>query len=32
MTPYTLHEHQVQAVKHLNDHPRAALFLPMGAG
>lgn len=32
MTPYTLHEHQIQAVKHLADNPRAALFLPMGAG
>ena len=29
---YTLHEHQVQAVKHLHNNPRAGLFLPVGAG
>lgn len=29
---YTLHEHQVKAVNHLHEHPRAGLFLPMGAG
>jgi hypothetical protein len=26
---YILHEHQVAAVKHLHEHPRAGLFLPM---
>lgn len=32
MTEYTLHDHQVQAVKHLHANPSAGLFLPMGAG
>lgn len=32
VTDYTLHEHQVRAVKHLQNNPRAGLFLPVGAG
>lgn len=32
VTVYTLHEHQIRAVRHLHANPRAGLFLPMGAG
>lgn len=32
MSNWTLHEHQERAVKFLQDHPRAGLYLPVGAG